>query len=88
MTRLAAALSAALTLLFLAGCMGPVTTREAQEIASTRLKRYCSGRCGTVTLAHTQKINKRWLVDFDGPRQKFTVIVEDDGNSKVTTWNK
>ena len=65
-----------------------MTTREAQEIASSRLKKYCAGRCGAVTLAHTQKINKRWLVDFDGPRQKFTVIVENDGNSKVTTWNK
>jgi hypothetical protein len=83
--RLPAALLAAL---FLSGCMAPVTTREAQEIASTRLKKYCSGRCGAVTLAHTQKIKNRWLVDFDGPRQKFTVIVEDDGNSKVTTWNK
>jgi len=86
--RLAAALSAALTLLFLAGCFAPMSTREAQEIASGRLKKYCAGRCGAVTLAHTQKINKRWLVDFDGPRQKFTVIVENDGNSKVTTWNK
>ena len=28
------------------------------------------------------------LVDIDAPRQKFTVIVEDDGNSKVTVWNK
>jgi len=27
-------------------------------------------------------------VDIDAPRQKFTVIVEDDGNSKVTVWNK
>ena len=85
MTRLAAVLSAAL---FLSGCISAMTTREAQEIASGRLKRYCAGHCGTVTLARTQKINKRWLVDFDGPRQKFTVIVENDGNSKVTTWNK
>jgi hypothetical protein len=65
-----------------------MTTREAQEIASGRLQKYCRGRCGAVTLAHTQKIKNRWLVDFDGPRQKFTVIVENDGNSKVTTWNK
>jgi hypothetical protein len=83
--RLPAALLAAL---LLSGCIGPVTTREAQEIASTRLKKYCQGRCGAVALAHTQKIKNRWLVDFDGPRQKFTVIVEDDGNSRVTTWNK
>lgn len=83
--RLAAALSAALAL---SGCISPMTTGEAQEIASGRIKKYCAGHCGAVTLAHTQKIKNRWLVDFDGPRQKFTVIVENDGNSKVTTWNK
>jgi len=84
-TCLAAALSAAL---LLTGCISPMTTREAQQIASGRINKYCAGHCGAVALAHTQKIKKRWLVDFEGPRQKFTVIVEDDGNSKITTWNK
>jgi hypothetical protein len=65
-----------------------MTTREAQGVARERLVQYCSGRCGTVTLAHTQKIKNRWLVDFEAPRQKFTVIVENDGNSKVTVWDK
>ena len=65
-----------------------MTTGEAQQIATTRLSKYCRGHCGPVTMARTQKIKDRWLVDFDGPRQKFTVIVENDGNSKVTTWNK
>ena len=45
---------------------GRSTTREAQEIAATRIQKYCAGHCGAVTLAHTQKIKKRWLVDFDG----------------------
>ena len=65
-----------------------MTTREAQDIAQQRVTRYCSNRCGALTLAHTQKIKSRWLVDFEAPRQKFTVIVEDDGNSKITTWDK
>jgi very-short-patch-repair endonuclease len=39
-------------------------------------------------MARTQKIKSRWLVDFEAPRQKFTVIVEDDGNAKVTVWDK
>ena len=65
-----------------------MTTREAQDIARQRVVKYCSGRCGALTLAHTQKIKSRWLVDIDAPRQKFTVIVEDNGNSKVTVWNK
>jgi hypothetical protein len=72
----------------LAACMGPMTTREAQEIASTRLRKYCNGHCGPLALRRSQKIKDRWLVDFDAPSQAFTVIVENDGNSKVTVWEK
>jgi len=72
----------------LAGCISPMTTREAESIAHERLTKYCNGRCGALTLARTQKIKSRWLVDFEAPRQKFTVIVEDDGNAKVTAWEK
>jgi very-short-patch-repair endonuclease len=72
----------------LGGCFAPMTTREAQDIANTRLTRYCNSRCGALTLGRTQRIKDRWLVDFEAPHQKFTVIVENDGNSKVTTWDK
>ena len=72
----------------LGGCFAPMTSREAQDIANTRLTKYCGGHCGAVALAGTQKIKDRWLVDFDAPRHKFTVIVENDGNSKVTVWDK
>ena len=72
----------------LTGCISPMSTREAEDIAHARLDKYCAGRCGAVTLAHTQKIKDRWLVDFEAPRQKFTVIVENDGNAKVTIWDK
>ncbi len=70
------------------GCVSPMTTREAQQVANVRLTKYCNGRCGAVTMARTQKIKDRWLVDFEDPRHKFTVTVENDGNAKVTTWNK
>jgi hypothetical protein len=72
----------------LGGCFAPMTTREAQSIASQRLTRYCNKSCGDFTLANTQKINNRWLVDFDAPRHKFTVTVEGNGNARVDTWNK
>ena len=72
----------------LAGCFAPMTTREAQNIANTRLIKYCNSQCGTLTLGRTQRIKNRWLVDFDSPRQRFTVIVENDGNAKVTAWDK
>jgi hypothetical protein len=65
-----------------------MTTREAQTIARERVVKYCNGHCGALALARTQKIKDRWLVDLDDPRHKFTVIVEDDGNSKVTVWDK
>jgi hypothetical protein len=78
----------AISFVLLGGCIAPMTTREAQDIAQTRLTKYCNGRCGALALGRTQKIKSRWLVDFEAPRQKFTVIVEDNGNSKVTVWNK
>jgi hypothetical protein len=74
--------------LALAGCIAPMTAREAQDIAHTRLDKYCKGRCGTLAWSNTQKIKNRWLVDFEASRQKFTVIVEGDGNSSVTVWEK
>ena len=58
------------------------------DAAGERLVQYCRDRCGTLALAHTQKIKNRWLVDFDSPRRAFTVTVENDGNAKVTVWDK
>ena len=72
----------------LSGCFAPVEQIEAQQIAQKRVDRYCRGRCGALALTHTQKIKDRWLVDFDGPRQTFTVTVEGDGNAKVDAWDK
>jgi hypothetical protein len=72
----------------LSGCIAPITAREARDIAHERLDKYCKGSCGTLAWNNTQKIKKRWLVDFDGQHQKYTVIVEADGNSNVTVWEK
>ena len=77
-----------IAILMLAGCFAPVARTEAQDIARTQLDRYCRGRCGAVALAQTQKIKDRWLVDFDGPRQKFTVTVDSAGNAKVDAWDR
>jgi hypothetical protein len=83
-----AAITALLSAALLGGCIAPMTTREAQDIANRRLTRYCNGHCGALTLSHTQRIKDRWLVDFEAPRHKFTVIVENDGNSRVNVWDK
>jgi hypothetical protein len=74
--------------LLLAGCIAPMSAHEARDIAHARLDKYCQGRCGTFAWSNTQKIKKRWLVDFEGRSQRFTVIVENDGNSSVTVWDK
>ncbi len=74
--------------LALGGCFAPMTDREARDIASTQVGKYCGGHCGALTIGRTQKIKNRWLVDVDAARQRFTVIVENDGNSKVTAWDK
>jgi hypothetical protein len=78
----------ALSVFVLTGCIGPISSQEARQIANNRLNRYCGGRCGAFTVGRTQKIKDRWLVDFEAPRQKFTVIVENDGNTEVTAWDK
>ncbi len=70
------------------GCIAPMTEREAQRTANVRLTKYCNKRCGALTMARTQQFKDRWLVDFEDPSHKFTVTVENDGNTKVTTWNK
>lgn len=76
---------------FLAGlsaCIAPMSTREAQQIANDRVLHYCNGHCGALVMGRTQKIRDRWLVDIDAPSRKFTVIVENDGNSHLDIWEK
>ena len=73
----------------LAGCVAPMTAargpRYRPDAAATNTAR---ADCGPFAWSNTQKIKNRWLVDFEAPRQKFTVIVENDGNSSVTVWEK
>jgi hypothetical protein len=65
-----------------------MTVGEAQQRAQDRMASYCHGRCGALTLAHTQKFKDRWLVDFDAPAHTFTVIVENGGATRVNVWDK
>jgi hypothetical protein len=68
--------------------MAPVELREARDIAGARMTKYCAGNCGALHFTHAQKIKDRWLIDYDGPSRKYTVIVEGDGNSQITVWDK
>lgn len=72
----------------LSGCLAPMSLGEAQDYAGRRLERYCGTRCGAYHLAGSQRLKSRWLLDYDTPAHKLTVVVEDDGNTKVTVWDK
>ena len=81
--------SGALIIASLCACMAPMKAPEAQSIARDQLARYCRKTpCGDAKLGRTQKIKDRWLVDFEAPRHRFTVTVEDNGSAKVTTWDR
>ena len=65
-----------------------MAAREAQTRAQARMTRYCAGHCGALQLVHAQKIKDRWLIDFDGPGRKYTVMVDDGGNTQISVWDK
>ncbi len=72
----------------LAGCAGPMTRREAENYASRRMARFCGTACGSYHITGAQRMKDRWLVDFDAPRHKLAVLVDDGGNTEVTVWDK
>jgi hypothetical protein len=75
--------------LAVSACAGPMAQREAEHDASAEMSRYCRmGGCGKLRLVHVQKIKDRWLVDFDAPARKYTVLVKDDGNTELSIWDK
>ena len=72
----------------LAACAGPMTLREAKERAQDRMTRYCDGKCAALQLTGTQKIKDRWLVDFDTAARKYTIMVDEGGNTQLSIWDK
>lgn len=82
---------AGIVLLCVAGlgaCAGPMALREAQTRAQERMTRFCAGGCGALHLIHSQKIKDRWLIDFDSPARRYTVLVDDGGNTQISIWDK
>ena len=71
-----------------AGLVNAVVRKLATVLAAPPPPKLATAETLAEYFSHPDWLVKRWLVDFDGPRQKFTVIVENDGNSRVTTWNK
>jgi hypothetical protein len=71
-----------------AACAGPMTLREAKERAQDRMTRYCDGKCAAMQLTGAQKIKDRWLVDFDTAARKYTIAVDEGGNTQLSIWDK
>ena len=72
-----------------AGCAAPMGQREAQSRATAGLRKFCNTQpCGATRLLAAQKLKDRWLVDFDGPAGRYSVIVEAGGDTQVRVWDK
>ena len=66
-----------------------MSQREAQTLATQSLRRFCQDSpCGAPRLVAVQKLKDRWLVDFDAPANKYAVVVQADGNTEVSVWDK
>ena len=72
-----------------AACVAPMGQREAQTLATAGLRKFCRTQpCGATKLVAAQKLKNRWLVDFDAPAGRYTVIVEAGGDTQVNVWDK
>ena len=73
----------------LAACLAPMGQREAQSRAADGLRKFCRDQpCGATKLVAAQKVKDRWLVDFDAATKKYTVAVDNGGNTDVSVWDK
>jgi hypothetical protein len=75
------------SLFALAGCLAPMTQRQAQGYAQRALRGYCSAGapCRFVKAQHMQT---GWLLDYESGTAKYGVLVQDDGGADVTLWSK
>ncbi len=80
--------AAFISLIMLSGCAGAISQREAQDYADRRLVRYCAAACSNFHFVKAQRVKGRWLLDYDPPRHKLMVAVDDGGNTKVSVWDK
>jgi hypothetical protein len=76
-----------LSLIPLAGCMSPMTQREAQTYAQRSLRDHCSpgAPCRFVKAQH---MAPGWLLDFESATTKYGVLVKDNGTTDVSIWKK
>jgi hypothetical protein len=79
-----------LSIMVLAGCAGPMSQREAVQLAREGLHAFCDGRadCNASRVMHAQKIKDRWLIEFDAAANTYGVAVHSDGNTDISVWDK
>ena len=74
----------------LAGCVAPMTEREAQGYARLSLRRYCSQTlpCHPARFVHAQHMPTGWLLDYESDTVKYGVMVHENGGTEVSVWDK
>jgi hypothetical protein len=79
-----------LTLFGLAGCLAPLTQREAQSYAQLSLRRYCSRTlpCHPARFVKAQHLPTGWLLDYESDTVKYGVMVRENGGTQVSVWDK
>jgi len=71
----------------LAGCLAPMTQREAQGFAQKSLREYCSG-AAPCHFVKAQKMAPGWLLDYESDAAKYGVMVRKNGGTQVSVWAK
>ena len=79
-----------LSLVALAGCVSPMSQREAQTYAQLSLRRYCAETqpCAPAHFVKAQHLAGGWLLDFESERAKYGVMVRANGGTQVSVWAK
>ena len=79
-----------LSVFALAGCLAPLTQRQAQGYAQLSLRRYCleTRPCAPARFVKAQHLKTGWLLDYESETAKYGIMVQESGNTRVTVWAK
>jgi hypothetical protein len=74
----------------LAGCLAPMSQREAQSYAQLSLRRYCTETlpCHPTRFVKAQHMPTGWLLDYESDTVKYGVLVRENGVTQVSVWDK
>jgi hypothetical protein len=76
--------------IILSACASAMSQREAVQLASISIRKYCGAQpgCASLRLGRAQKIKDRWLVQFETSTNAYGVAVDAGGNTDISVWDK